>query len=64
MEPPRIMKVEAQYGTGIILYLSDDSVIEIVPVQRSGDFPDPDVRQAVLVALRDLLRRAGSGGGT
>ena len=62
MQAPRITKVEAQDRTGVVLHLSDGSAIEMVPVQTSGSAPDLDVQQTVLVVLRDLLRRARSGG--
>lgn len=62
MPAPRITNVEAQDRTAVVLHFSDGSVIEMVPVQTSGNAPALDVQQAVLVALRDLLRRARSGG--
>ena len=62
MHSPRITKVEAQHRTAIVLHLSDGSAIEMVPVQTSGSAPDLDVQHTVLIALRDLLRGAGSGG--
>ena len=61
MKSPRITKVEAHHQTDIILHLSDGSVIEVVPVQASGSVSGVDLQQTVLVALRDLLRRARSG---
>lgn len=62
MQAPRITKVEAQDRTAVVLHLADGSAIEMVPVQTSGSAPDLDVQQTVLVALRDLLRRARRGG--
>ena len=62
MRSPRITNVEALHHSAILLYFSDGSVIEVVPVQTSGNAADLDTQQTVLVAIRDPLRRAGARG--
>lgn len=61
MSAPRITKVDAEGRTAIVLHFSDGSTIELLPVQASSTAPDLDIQQAVLVALRALLRRARGG---
>jgi hypothetical protein len=62
MKSPRITKVEAHHQTGTILHLSDGSAIEMAPAQACDSVPGMGLQRTVVVALRDLLRRARSGG--
>jgi hypothetical protein len=57
---PRIADVQARGRSGILVYFSDGSVVEIVPIPAMiAGFREPfDLQQAVLRALRDLLQRA------
>jgi hypothetical protein len=54
-DEPVIVSVEPHYNTGIVLRLSDGTVVELVPVnaERPGD---PGVRNKVLTALRRSLK--------
>ncbi len=58
MVSSRITKIEARHRSSIELHLSDGTIIELVPVQTSGDTRDLDIQQTALVVLQDLLRRA------
>jgi hypothetical protein len=55
MASPTITHVEPYFETGILLYLSDGSVIELVPV--NVDEPDDmHVRDKALAALKTSIK--------